>query len=120
MTKKEKTVGEKVDAAVNKISEMGSEIGEKFESWAKETKKAARGFMKWLDNASSEEIITTLLGGVLVVCALWQLRWFVWGILLLLGGIVLINGFCNEFVKSGLDFLAEKLEKKRGKHEKSE
>lgn len=32
MTKKEKTVGEKVDAAVNKISEMGSEIGEKFES----------------------------------------------------------------------------------------
>lgn len=73
MTQQEKTLGQKVDEMTNKISEVSSELGEKLESTSKETKKIARGVGKWRAHASIETRITTIIGGLLVAIALWNL-----------------------------------------------
>lgn len=120
MTKKEKTMWQKVDEMTNKISEVSAEITEKLEEKAEETKKVARGVAKWWNKSSTEELITTILGGILILCALWQLRHIVWGILLLLAGIALVTGMFNSYVKSGIDTVSKKTDKKVKKEEKSD
>ena len=124
MTQNEKTLGQKVDEMTNKISEVSSELGEKFESSKKETKKFARGIEKWRNHASIETRITTIVGGVLVAIAFWNLRMIVWQLLLLTLGILSITGVFNTFVNDVLEFLREKLnaqaKKPTEKKEKSE
>lgn len=104
----------------NKISEVSAEITEKLEEKAEETKKVARGVAKWWNKSSTEELITTILGGILILCALWQLRHIVWGILLLLAGIALVTGMFNSYVRSGIDTVSKKTDKKVKKEEKSD
>lgn len=108
MTKKEKTTGERIDEMTNKIQDVASEIGEKFETWAEETKKAASNVKRWWDKSSTEEITTTILGGILLILALWELRMFIWGVLLLLAGVLCVTGYFNPLLKD----LFEKGEKK--------
>ncbi len=99
MEKKEKTTGQRIDEMTDKISEVASEIGEKLENGAAETKKVATGIRKWRDKASLEEIVTTIIGLILLLLALWALRKFIWGILLLVLGILCVSGFFNPFLK---------------------
>lgn len=99
MEKKEKTTGQRIDEMTNKISEVASEIGEKIENWAEETRKVASGIKKWREKASYEEIITTIIGIVCLLFALWALRKFIWGVLLLLAGVLCLSGYFNPFLK---------------------
>lgn len=118
----EKTLGQKVDEMTNKISEVGSELGEKFENSAKETKKVANGIAKWRDHASLETRITTIAGGILVALALWNLKAIIWQILLLTAGILLITGVFDGFVQEWLEVAREKLNSNQAKkaHKKSQ
>lgn len=124
MTQNEKTLGQKVDEMTNKISEVSSELGEKFESSKKETQKIAHGVEKWRNHASIETRITTIVGGILVAIAFWNLRMIVWQLLLLTLGILSITGVFNTFVNDALEFLRNKLnaqaKKTTEKKEKSE
>lgn len=103
-----KTTGEKIDAMTDKIQEVASELWGKFESGAEETKKAASSVKKWRDRSSTEEITTTILGGILLLLALWELRMFIWGVLLLLVGVLCVTGYFNPLLRD----LFEKTEKK--------
>lgn len=116
MTKKEKTTGERIDEMANKIQDVASEIGEKFETWAEETKKAASNVKKWWDKASTEEITTTILGGILLVLALWELKMFIWGVLLLLAGVLCITGYFDPFLKEIFEKIGEKSTSKSSTH----
>ena len=115
MTQNEKTLGQKVDEMTNKISEVSSELGEKFESSKKETKKFARGIEKWRSHASIETRITTIIGAFLIAAALWNLRMILWQLLLLTGGILAVNGVFDTFVNDGLEFLRDKLNSAQAK-----
>ena len=114
MTKKMKTTGEKIDAMTDKIQEVASELWGKFESGAEETKKAASSVKKWRDSSSTEEITTTILGGILLLLALWELRMFIWGVLLLLVGVLCVTGYFNPLLRD----LFEKTEKKVNSNQK--
>lgn len=121
----EKTAGKRLDEMTDKISEVASEIGEKFETGAEETKKVASGVKKWRKNASAEEITTTIIGIILLIFALWALRAFIWGVLLLLVGVLCVSGYFNPFLKklfekvqSSEEKTEEKVEKKIEKAEK--
>ena len=74
----------------------------------KKQKKAASSLKKWRDKSSTEEITTTILGGVLLLLALWELRMFIWGVLLLLAGVLCVTGYFNPLLRD----LLEKVEKK--------
>ena len=113
MTKKEQTVGERIDQATHTISEKLWAAGE----W---TKKMAGGFMHWWNNSSLEEKITMIIGVILVLCALWQLRSFIWGIVLLLVGILAISGTFNTYLRCGIDAINSKAKKSTKKAEKTE
>ena len=113
MTKKEQTVGERIDQATHTISEKLWAASE----W---TKKMAGGFMHWWNNSSLEEKITMITGVILVLCALWQLRSFIWGILLLLVGILAISGTFNTYIRCGIDAINSKAKKSTKKAEKTE
>lgn len=99
MEKKTKTAGERIDEMTDKISEVASDFGEKIESGAEETKKIASGVKKWRDKSSVEEITTTILGIILLLCALWALRKFLWGVLLLIAGVLCVSGYFNPLLK---------------------
>lgn len=105
MEKKAKTTGQRIDEMTDKISEVASELGEKFENGAEETKKVATGIKKWREKSSPEEIVTTLVGVVFLLCALWALRKIIRGILLLLIGILCVSGYFNPFLKELFDKL---------------
>lgn len=109
MNQKEKTLGQKVDEMTNKISEVSSELGEKFESSAKETKKVANSISNRRDHASLETRITTIVGALLLIIALWNLKGIIWQILLLTAGILLITGVFDSFVQEWLEIAREKL-----------
>lgn len=113
MTKKEQTVGERIDQATHTISEKLWAAGE----W---TKKMAGGFMHWWNNSSLEEKITMIIGVILVLCALWQLRSFIWGIVLLLVGILAISGTFNTYLRCGIDAINSKAKKGTKKAQKDE
>lgn len=115
MTQNEKTLGQKVDEMTNKISEVSSELGEKFENSRKETQKFARGIGKWRDHASIETRITTIIGGILIAVALWNLRMIFWHLLLLTVGILSVTGVFDSFVNDGLEFLRDKLNSAQAK-----
>lgn len=115
MEKIEKTTGQRIDEMTDKISEVASEIGEKLESGAAETKKVATGIKKWRDEASLEEIVTTITGLILLLLALWALRKFIWGVLLLVLGILCISGFFNPFLKD----IFRKIQKTTGSKKES-
>ncbi len=104
MGKNAKTTGERLDEMADKISQVASNLGEKFEDGAEETKKIASGVKKWWEKSSAEEITTTIVGIVLLLCALWALRKFVWGVLLLIAGVLCVSGYFNPFLK---DLLAK-------------
>ena len=128
MTKKEKTTGEKIDAMTDKIQEVASELWGQvvgrlyadFESGAEETKKAASSLKKWRDKSSTEEITTTILGGVLLLLALWELRMFIWGVLLLLAGVLCVTGYFNPLLRDLLEKVEKKADSKQKKTSKSE
>ena len=67
--------------------------------------------MHWWNNSSLEEKITMIIGVILVLCALWQLRSFIWGILLLLVGILAISGTFNTYIRCGIDAINSKAKK---------
>lgn len=120
MTKRTKTTGEKIDAMADKIQEVASGIGEKFETGAEETKKAASSVKKWRDRASTEEITTTIIGGILLILALWELRMFIWGVLLLLVGVLCVTGYFNPLLRDLFERTEKKSESKQKKTSKSE
>lgn len=120
MTKKAKTTGEKIDAMTDKIQEVASEIGDKFESGAEETKKAASNVKKWRDKASTEEVTTTIIGGILLILALWELRMFIWGVVLLLVGVLCVTGYFNPLLRDLFEKTGEKTDSKQRKASKSE
>ena len=76
--------------------------------------------MHWWNNSSLEEKITMIIGVILVLCALWQLRSFIWGILLLLVGILAISGTFNTCIRCGIDAINSKAKKSAKKAEKTE
>jgi hypothetical protein len=69
---------------------------------------------KWRDRSSTEEITTTILGGILLLLALWELRMFIWGVLLLLVGVLCVTGYFNPLLRD----LFEKTEKKVNSNQK--
>ena len=76
--------------------------------------------MHWWNNSSLEEKITMIIGVILVLCALWQLRSFIWGILLLLVGILAISGTFNTYIRCGIDAINSKAKQRATKAEKTE
>lgn len=99
MTNKEKTLGQKVDEMTNKISEVSSELWEKFEETKKETQKVAHGVEKWWKTTKLESRITTILGGILVAIAFWNLKGIIWQLAILVAGILAITGMFDSVVK---------------------
>lgn len=122
MEKKAKTAGQRIDEMTDKLSEVASEIGDKLENGAEETKKVATGIKKRREKAPLEEILTTIAGILLLLCALWSLRKFIWGILLLLLGILCVSGYFNPFLKELLGNLQCKVKdcKKKAKKDTEE
>lgn len=113
MTKKDQSMGERIDEATNTISE-------KFWAASESTKKVAGGFVSWWKNSTLEEKITMIIGVILVLCALWQLRTFIWGIILLLVGILAISGTFNSYLRCGIDAINSKAKKASKKAKKEE
>lgn len=121
MEKKTKTTGERLDEMTDMISEVASDFGEKLESGAEETKKIASGVKKWWEKASAEEITTTIAGIVLLLFALWALRAFLWGVILLIAGVLCVSGYFNPFLKELFKkFKTEAPKKSAPKAEKKE
>ena len=122
MQKKWKTAGERIDEATGKIQEAASKFGEKIGNGAEETKKVANNLKNWRERASVEEIVMTLIGIVLLILALIQLREFLWGIILLLAGLLCVMGYFNPFLRSLIDrFFSESEDtSKKDAHSKKE
>lgn len=122
MEKKAKTTGQRIDEMTDKISEVASEIGEKLENGAEETKKVATGVKKWREKTPIEEVVSTVVGIILLLCALWDLKKIIWGILLLLVGILCISGYFNPFLREIFSSLQSKIKdcKKKSKSENGE
>ena len=122
MQKKWKTAGERIDEATGKIQEAASKFGEKIGNGAEETKKVANNVKNWRERASVEEIVMTLIGIVLLILALIQLRAFLWGIILLLAGLLCVMGYFNPFLRSLIDrFFSESEDtSKKDTHSKKE
>jgi uncharacterized membrane protein len=60
-----------------------------------------------------EEKITTIIGIVLVARGLRQLREFIWGVVLLILGGLLVSGYFNSAIKVAINsFKGDKKEKK--------
>ena len=102
MTKKIETSVEKVSKEVSKVAED-----------VKETVKDVDGRWK---RSSLEEKITTILGIILVARALWHLRAFIRGILLLILGGLLVSGYFNKGLKEILKSIGGE---KKGKAKKA-
>ena len=113
MTKKDQSMGERIDEATNTISE-------KLWAASESTKKVAGGFVSWWKNSTLEEKITMIIGVILVLCALWQLRTFIWGIILLLVGILAISGTFNSYLRCGINAINSKAKKASKKTKKEE
>lgn len=109
MTNTEKTLGQKVDEMTNKISEVGSELGEKLEETKKETQKVAHGLEKWWKTTKPETRITTIVGGLLVAIALWNLKGIIWQLAILVAGILAITGMFDSFVKEMITMIKGKM-----------
>lgn len=119
MTNTEKTLGQKVDEMTNKISEVSSELGEKFEETKKETQKVAHGLEKWWNTTKLESRITTILGGLLVAIALWNLKSIIWQLAILVAGILAITGMFDTFIKDLISIIKKHL-KTSTEHKQSE
>lgn len=122
MQKKWKTAGERIDEATGKIQEAASRFGEKIGNGAEETKKVANNVKNWRERASIEEIVMMLIGIVLLILALIQLREFLWGIILLLAGLLCVMGYFNPFLRGLIDrFFSESEDtSKKDAHSKKE
>ena len=103
MTKKDQSMGERIDEATNTISE-------KFWAASESTKKVAGGFVSWWKNSTLEEKITMIIGVILVL----------WGIILLLVGILAISGTFNSYLRCGIDAINSKAKKASKKTKKEE
>lgn len=120
MTNKEKTLGQKVDEMTNKISEVSSELWEKFEETKKETQKVAHGVEKWWKTTKLESRITTILGGILVAIAFWNLKGIIWQLAILVAGILAITGMFDSVVKEIIILIKDQIKSYSQKGEVSQ
>lgn len=118
--KKTRTAGERIDEMTDKIGEVASELSDKLETSAEETKKFAKWVCKWREKAPIEEVVTTVLGIVFLCLALWELRGFIWGTLLLLIGILCVSGYFNSFLKTGIEWIKGQSKKRNSREKISE
>ena len=99
-----KQVAKKVSSDVVKknVEKTLAEVKTKAQQEAKfiqaESKVLATGVSKWWNSSSTEEKVYTLLGITLLVWGLYYLKGMLWGMLLVIVGILFVTGY---FVKKG-------------------
>ena len=93
---------------VDKVSQEVTKAAED----VKETMYEVGGRRK---KSSLEEKITTVVGIVFVARGLRQLRMFIWGILLLILGGLLVSGYFNKGLKSLINYFSAPKKEKKGK-----
>ena len=101
--KAKKAAAKKFDEVSDKVSDVAEWLSDTFEESAEKTKKVASGIGKWRKKSSKEEKFTTILGIILLICALRELREFIWGVLLLLVGILWVSWYFDEYLESLFD-----------------
>ncbi len=94
-----KAAAKKFDEVSDKVADMAEDLGDKFEEGAEKTKKAATWVKKWWLKSSTEEKITTILWIILLICALWELKKIIWGVLLLLFWILCVTGYFDGYLE---------------------
>lgn len=100
------------------MSKHEQTIGQKVDNVANETKKITNGIEKWWNTSSVESRITTIVGGLFVLIALWELKYIIWQLGLLVIGILGITGMFDSFVKEVVEFVQEQYKKVSEKKEK--
>ncbi len=84
-----KTAEKKFDDVKNQFKEEAKFVQE-------EWKVIASGIWKWWDKSSTEEKIYTILGIIALIWGLYVLKNMIWGLLLIIIGILFVTGY---FVK---------------------
>jgi hypothetical protein len=104
---------------------MAKELEKNLEKVSQEVSKAAEDVKEtvhevegWWKKSSWEEIITTCIGIILLARGLRQLKEFIWGIILLILGGLLVSGYFNNAIKAAIrSFKSDKKEGKADLHD---
>ncbi len=81
-----------------KIDEVKKQIQAEAKFVKAESKEIASGISHWWATSSTEEKIYTILGIIALIWGLYTLRSMIWGLLLIIVGILFVTGY---FVKKG-------------------
>lgn len=93
---KKPTTKKVVKATDKKFDEVKKQFEEEAKFVKDEGKVIASGIGRWWENSSPEEKIYTILGIVALIWGLYVLRGMIWGLLLIIIGILFVTGY---FVK---------------------
>ncbi len=85
-----------VKTAEKKFDEVKKQFKEEAKFVQEEGKVIASGIGKWWDRSSTEEKIYTILGIIALIWGLYVLKNMIWGLLLIIVGILFVTGY---FVK---------------------
>lgn len=85
-----------VKTAEKKFDEVKKQFKEEAKFVQEESKVIASGIGKWWDRSSTEEKIYTILGIIALIWGLYVLKNMIWGLLLIIVGILFVTGY---FVK---------------------
>lgn len=85
-----------VKTAEKKFDEVKKQFNEEAKFVKAEGKVIASGIWNWWEKSSTEEKIYTILGIIALIWGLYVLKNMIWGLLLIIVGILFVTGY---FVK---------------------
>ncbi len=88
-----KTVTKKLEA---NFDEVKKQIEEEAKFVKEESKQVMGGIEKWWHKSSTEEKIFTILGIIALIWGLYVLRGMIWGLLLIIVGILFVTGYFTK------------------------
>ena len=91
--KAEKQAKEVVGKAEKKIDDVKKTVKEEAKFVKEESKEIASGISKWWEVSSTEEKIYTILGIIALLWGLYVLKGMIWGLLLIIVGILFVTGY---------------------------
>ncbi|MDD3263063.1 MAG: hypothetical protein PHR61_04395 [Candidatus Absconditabacteria bacterium] len=85
-----------VKNAERKFDQVKRQFEEEADFVKEESKVIASGIGKWWEKSSTEEKVYTILGIIALIWGLYVLKNMIWGLLLIIVGILFVTGY---FVK---------------------
>lgn len=80
------------------INNFKSTVSKEAKIVGEESKIIATGIGKWWHTSTTEEKIYTIIGIILLIRGLYTLKSMIWGLLLIIAGILFVTGY---FIKKG-------------------